>query len=384
MGKLGYSSDIATEIEETTRYFGSAADIIRFAVREVYTPEVVEKFELMADLPPKFLEEAAKLGIDEETAKSFWASHWILPSLGLGYEMLHRGAIEESDLDLLMKTQDIMPFWRKPLKEISYTPYTRVDVRRMYQAGTLDRDAVLRSYLDIGYDTEKAEKMTQFTVAWSEPDARALTRTMIEKAYNYGELSREEAIDRLVIMGYDEANADLIISLLEMKEAHEVQEDIIDAIVALFKNGVITQEQAIAQLDLLDLKASYRTKIIAKSLTARDGAQKLPTKADVVAWYKLELIDEDGFRDYLNRLGFRAEDIERYLHEVWLEVLDDLERKSRESNPKLLPRSVLTRLFKEGTIREEAYRSKLEKLHFSNADIVLLVESALKKMEAQE
>jgi len=85
MGKLGYSSTIADEIEETTRYYGSAADIVRFAVREVYTPEVVEKFGLMEDLPPRYLDEAAKLGLDEETARSFWASHWILPSLFQSY-----------------------------------------------------------------------------------------------------------------------------------------------------------------------------------------------------------------------------------------------------------------------------------------------------------
>lgn len=384
MGKLGYSETTADEIELTTRYYGSASDIVRFAVREVYTPEVVERFGLMEDLPPRYLEEASKIGIDEETAKSFWASHWILPSLGLGYEMLHRNAIDPEDLDLLMKTQDIMPFWRGPLKQISYAPYTRVDVRRMYQSGTLKREDVLRSYLDLGYDEFKAEKMTQFTVAWSEPEARKLTRTMIERAYSYGELTREEAIARLVIMGYDEANADLIISLLEMKEIQDIQDDIIQSIIALFKNGVITQDQAIAQLDMLDLKASYRTKIIAKSLTAKEGAQKLPTKADIVAWYKLELIDEDGFRDYFDRLGFRAEDIERYLNEIWLEVLDELERKSREANPKLLPRAVLTRLFKEGTIKLDEYKSKLEKLHFSDADIELLVLSAQAKMEAEE
>jgi hypothetical protein len=143
-----------------TEYFPTPADLVTFAVREVYSPDIVERFGQKQDLPDKFIEEAAKAGLNAEQATNYWAAHWDLPSISQGFEMFHRGVIEEKDLDTLLRALDVMPFWRESLKKIAYNPLTRVDVRRMYSVGVIDREGVKRSYLDIGYDEEKAELMT--------------------------------------------------------------------------------------------------------------------------------------------------------------------------------------------------------------------------------
>ncbi|GAJ20203.1 unnamed protein product, partial [marine sediment metagenome] len=52
-----------------------------WAAREVFEPELREKYQLDKFLPPEFLEWAAKVGITGEVAKNYWASHWVLPSL---------------------------------------------------------------------------------------------------------------------------------------------------------------------------------------------------------------------------------------------------------------------------------------------------------------
>jgi len=301
------------EFELATRAYPSITDIVRFAVREVYTPEIRAKYGLDEDLPEIFLTEAKKLGLDEEQARNYWAAKWVLPSVELGYEMLHRGVIDEDELKILLRVQDIMPYWRDKLIKISYRPYTRVDVRRMYRIGVLSRDEVKRAYLDIGYDDEKAERMTEFTVAWADEEPRTLSRTMIERAYSAGEISRETAILLLQKLGYDKENAELIIRLKELKELEEVREDLIDVIVANFKAGTITQAEAITRLDQLGIRASYREKLIATALRAREKAMKLPSKADVLAWFQLKLIDEQTYRDYLRALGYREKDIDLYV-----------------------------------------------------------------------
>jgi len=320
MARLGWSKKRAQEFELATRFYPTASDIIRFAVREVYTPEVRKKYGLDEDMPPIFIKEAAKIGLDEEQARNYWAAKWVLPSVEMGFEMLHRGVIGEDDLMVLLRVHDIMPYWRDKLKAISYRPYTRVDVRRMYQFGVLDREDVKRAYLDIGYDEEKAERMTEFTIAWAEPEHRRLSRTMIEKAYIAGEISREMALELLKRLGYDEPNAELILRLKELSEEEEELEDKIDTIVANFKSGTITQEEAIERLDALNLKASYRDKIVAKSLRAKEKAQRLPSKADLEAWYKLGLINAQLFTEYMEKLGYLGRDIELYLKELQLEA----------------------------------------------------------------
>ncbi|MEM2990153.1 MAG: hypothetical protein QXQ02_03110, partial [Halobacteria archaeon] len=73
-----------------SEYFPTPSDLIRFAVREVYTPEIAEQYGLYQDIPPEYINEAYKAGLPEEQAKRYWAAHWELPSMTEGFAMLHR------------------------------------------------------------------------------------------------------------------------------------------------------------------------------------------------------------------------------------------------------------------------------------------------------
>ncbi|MBW2638419.1 MAG: hypothetical protein JRC86_13080, partial [Deltaproteobacteria bacterium] len=131
----------------------------------------------------------------------------------MGYEMLHRGLISEKELDTLLKTADYPAFWRKRLMLLSYSPYTRVDVRRMYQMGILSKEQVFKAYKDIGYDDEHAENLTKFTVAGASTSERDLTKSEILKGYRYKLLDAAETKDALIKMGYDETEAEYYITL---------------------------------------------------------------------------------------------------------------------------------------------------------------------------
>ena len=78
--------------------------------------------------------------------------------------MLHRRIIDPDELKLLLRVRDIPSFWRERLVQLSYDPYTRVDVRRMYTAGVLSENEVFDTYLDLGYDEEHANNLTLWTL----------------------------------------------------------------------------------------------------------------------------------------------------------------------------------------------------------------------------
>ncbi|GAI76698.1 unnamed protein product, partial [marine sediment metagenome] len=112
-----------TGIYKTLAYqIPPVADIITMAVREAFTPAIAERFGQYQDFPPDFAKYAAMKGLDEDWAKRYWAAHWNLPSPQQGFQMLHRGVIDEGELDMLMRAQDIMPFWRDKLIQIAYRP----------------------------------------------------------------------------------------------------------------------------------------------------------------------------------------------------------------------------------------------------------------------
>lgn len=197
MEKLGLTGKDIELFEKARLYFPSPSDLVRFAVREVYTPEIVKRYGMMEDLPKKFLEEASKAGMTEEQAKNFWAAHWELPSPTQGYEMLFRlhpdlttffkeryramGLDPEKltftleDLRTLLRTLDVMPYWRDKLVAIAYSPLTRVDLRRMWDLALITAEELEMRGRELGYSPEDAKKYALFAKAYvASVDARAM------------------------------------------------------------------------------------------------------------------------------------------------------------------------------------------------------------------
>ncbi|GAG96040.1 unnamed protein product, partial [marine sediment metagenome] len=182
--KYGFTDTEITHLKTLFYPIPNYPDLVRMAVREAFYPDYVEEYGLLNELPAQFLEYAGKQGLSEEWAKHFWASHWELPSILQGFEMLHRNVITPEQLDKLFMAVDIMSWWRDKLEAISYNPLTRVDVRRVFKMGIIDREEVLRTYLDLGYNEEKAEWLTKFTEMQNTEADRDLTKAEILSAYD--------------------------------------------------------------------------------------------------------------------------------------------------------------------------------------------------------
>ncbi|KKL76598.1 hypothetical protein LCGC14_2043300, partial [marine sediment metagenome] len=189
----GFKPEHAEEISKLFKIIPGVQDLITMAVREAFTPEIIAQYNLYADFPEEFASAAEQVGLTREWSLKYWAMHWRLPGVQQGYEMMHRGVIDVDDMRMLLRTSDVMPFWREKLIEISFRPYSRVDVRRMYKTGVLDRAGVLRAYLDLGYSPEKAEKMTQFTELFGVEAERELTKSDVLNAYKRRLFTEAEA-----------------------------------------------------------------------------------------------------------------------------------------------------------------------------------------------
>ncbi|KKM19794.1 hypothetical protein LCGC14_1652040, partial [marine sediment metagenome] len=158
-------SDDRVRLKQAVFFIPPVQDLIRMAVREVFSPSIRERFKLDEDFPPEFQETAKQQGVSEEWAKNYWAAHWVLPSVTQGFAMLHRKVIDLEDLDLLLRAQDVMPFWRDKITQVAFNPLTRVDLRRMHKLGLLDSEQLQLRYEDLGFNAENAAMMVLFTEA---------------------------------------------------------------------------------------------------------------------------------------------------------------------------------------------------------------------------
>lgn len=317
---LKFGEYTTEEMLQATEYLPSPQDLITWAVREVFSPEISERFGQYEDFPEDFAREAAKLGMSEETAKRYWAAHWGLPSMTQGYEMFHRGIIEKEDLALLMKSQDIMPFWRDNLMKLSYNPLTRVDIRRMFGTGVLGVEGVYKAYKDNGYSPENAELLTEFTVKHEDNEFDGLTKAKVVSAFVDDIITLDELLEMLKGLGMSEraiqftievAQYDKVISEIKA-EAQELSDR--------FQMGIIDIQGVRQGLANIDVPTQFIEGVINKLIKKQAVRSKVADKVDLVKWYSLGAIDDNMFIKQMRGQGYTNDAIQAYMSAAQIET----------------------------------------------------------------
>lgn len=306
--EYGFKPADITYMKLTFRKYPGLQDLISMAVREAFSDDIIQKFQLGADFPEAFADEAEKQGLAPEWARRYWYAHWNLPSINQGFEMLHRGLIDRDELDILLRTQDVMPYWRERLVQIAYHPLTRVDVRRMHALGTLDRAGVKKAYKDLGYNDENAELMTQFTEDYNQASERELTKTEVLQLYKKGTFTSDEALEFLTELGYDEDTAAWLLEEQNAAAGAEARELSLTQVKNLTLAGVITKAEATGRLAELGYSAEDIENIYALWSLEAEPSVRLPSRTDLEKFWKAGIITDETWFDQMLLLGY-TEDV---------------------------------------------------------------------------
>lgn len=307
----GYTENYREQLKTASYLIPPVNDLITMAVREAFTPEIAERFGQYEDFPEDLAEWAAKQGLTVEWARRYWAAHWALPSPLQGFEMLHRGVIKEPDLDLLLRALDVMPFWRDRLVQIAYTPFTRIDIRRMHRMGVLTEEDVLRSYKDLGYDEAKAKTMTDFVILLNAPASaddetalKELSRSSVVNFYSDGLIDKPRAVTLLTAMGYSLDGATLYLDSADLDAERRERKEEVSLTIALAEAGVITFEAAEDRLRKIGLETFEINKAIVSLIRKQERTTKLPTRAESEKMMKLGIITMEEYKELLKVFGY--------------------------------------------------------------------------------
>lgn len=323
-----------------------ASDLIRFAVRDAFSPEIVTAFGYQNEFPAEILPWMEKQGYGQDIgivrpagvdvngnplpagratwSDLFWWSHWELPSPTQAYEMYFRlyresdyGPSPEStisneftfrDLQLLLKTADYTPYWRERLATIARPPLTRVDVRRMYNLDLLDDAAVYHAYRANGYDDRNAKALLAFT--------------QVEKRkYLYNKLgvsAKEQFIElfKLGLMNEDELRLKLHDILPENRDVNIVvnkaklsmQMDSVKKTLKRIKDGfflgLISEDMLPNALIQSGIKIERVPDMVKKWSDEREYQRKSTSVRELAKAYKEGIISESDFESRLFNLGY--------------------------------------------------------------------------------
>jgi hypothetical protein len=312
LGRAGFDFTNRKAMFALFNQIPNASDLVRFGVREVFTPEIAERFGQFEEFPSGFGDAMALLGYGgpraaaisgglapggKTWAEAYWAAHWDLPSVSQAFEMFHRqvklpdgSTFDDAALDRLLRALDMMPYWRDPIKQTTYNLPTRVDLRRLYKIKKYSEKDVYNVYRASGYDETVSEALTEFTKQYYSPDEadqfdeyKDVTAAQIRLAYRRHVIPRAEALDLLIDADYLPDTADFLLAIDDAQLALnpgadadvDVREITRTVILDAYSEGLWDRARAQSELEVqgylptsADLLLSLEDIKLARSLTS--------------------------------------------------------------------------------------------------------------------
>lgn len=349
------------------------ADLVRFAVRHVWEPDLIAKFGYNDEYRSAVGWWMGKQGFDydmrtpdEKTSgrtpytpgQAHWWSHWVLPSPGQGYEMLQRlrpGRVDPAvqlsrdDLKLLLRANDYPPYWRDRLIEISYRPIGLRQLQQMLQAGLFldqqgnpDLGEIGERWQDLGYKPDDAKTLAQLLAnrvaqtRWKAATTGA--RSKVLDAYTVGTMDRDTATVELYLFSLADPN--VIRSVQALPQAEQVSKASSDVGIKM-------------ELDAIDA-GIYATQ-------AKQAVSSIQRR------YVSGILDENGARTQLTYLGIVPPRITQYL---------DLWRLQFSQPKKELAATKVLQYFRLGIISQVQAFKRLQRMGWQDEDAQLMLAEA--------
>ena len=357
------------------------ADLIRFAVRDVFFPDIVKDYG-EANEYPKVIDKFIKwqgLGWDtgyllpESTdvdgnivpahnanwGELAWVAHWEFPSVTAGYDMLHmlytesrygpspytldaQGQVDKTktfdkkDHDRLLRAAGYSTYWRNKMEAISYPPLTRVDTQRMFHLGIIDLKEMYHNYRLQGYDDINAVRLSKFTQIEQRPDIIK----DVEKLFELGTLDEDQYRVTLKQALYSPVEIESSLARAKLSVLIKETEAMIGHIHGSVSEGIIDLDQTRVVLSQLGIVPQRIDRYIGLWRGEIDFGQRSMTLRKLVDWYQTGVINRDDMIGRLQRLRYQDKDINAILKSVELKKVqakqkeEDKQLKQREADAK--------------------------------------------------
>jgi hypothetical protein len=237
---------------------------------------------------------------------------------------------------------------------------TRVDVRRMYSIGVMNREEVKRQYLNMGYSPEDAEFLTQFTEKNKEDQSNDLSRAAIIRSYTDELINAAEATALLKKIGMNDESISFYLNQADFNKQSEDLQVLVQELTAKWQLGAIDENGIRNALAAEHAPSGFIDSTLARILKQQASKIKIPSRSDLERWFKKGLIGEDQYFNGMVRQGYSREDAVLYMSEIT--------QDEETPQPKPLPFSVYSRWLKAGILSIPEWLAIAKTMRISDAD----------------
>jgi len=264
---------------------------------------------------------------------------------------------------------ELQAMWKNPAK---------TDLIDAYRMGLLLDNELYQHIKREGYNELDAKLVYHVWLHSATQAEKKATQSMILQSYRLGVISRQEALDMLIDLGYRPKVAEVMLNLEDAKQAAELQELNVKRILEDLKDGYITAQQALNELLALGVDSAKAYALVQLTEAKVRGPERLKlSKSEIINLYEYGIISEETAIDWLERLGlpgYAALDLIR---------LADLKQNERIKDAS---RSAIIDAYRLGLLSREAAKEQLIRIGYSEgaAELYLRLADAKEELSAQE
>ena len=177
-------------------------------------------------------------------------------------ELFHRGKVTKAQVDQAFRESDLKDKYLTAAFELGRKLISERQIPQMLTYGVLTPDEAVDYLLKLGYSQQDAERLLDFGQAEHHAKLKELTVSEISTLYEDKVLSRDQAIDRLVFIGYPKDTAHYFLDLADIKAAAALAKLATANVKAAYLHGDITRDQAIDKLKAAGVEPFQATAMI--------------------------------------------------------------------------------------------------------------------------
>jgi len=338
-------------------YIANALDINKFHFDPTTQATIDKRSKIPVDslqalgisLEPSadFLATCKARGMTDQQAKDLWLSQQPLPSAQDIVTLLDRKQISDKTARDLLKGNGMSDAQIALMLAANKTLIPSRTAATMFLNNGMSEDDLYNQLIANGYSPEQAKMFTDYYAEQKrikdEKEAAKVSKQkkaatdkasgggsskpttiknkdislgLIKSAWQYQEISTDEAIGLINDLGFEAWETALQISVWEAELAEKDRKDSISLATEQYKIGAIDEAGYRDALGKLNVKASVIDLMIMKNTSTKVLNEKLPSVAQLQKWLRKGSIDDDTFIYYMQRHNYSQDIAEIYYTEA--------------------------------------------------------------------
>jgi hypothetical protein len=216
-------------------------------------------------------------------------------------DALRQSRLKDSYIDLALELQTTLP--------------ALYEVRALLSAGAITAAQGTQLLLEQGYSAELVKDIVSSLTGGTLAQTKTLTAAQVTTLYQEREITAAEYVKELEALGYSQAEAELFQEMEDWKFSIASRNQVLAKIKAQYINRAISQQQASADLDALQISAEMRDMLFDLWNLEQATNIKRLTQSEVTSAWQMDLFQNNDPAantqlaiEYLESLGYSSTD----------------------------------------------------------------------------